>query len=699
MINHLNKHYFHLQHFDKWWHNSSPAHSNLSNIPTYHIGKFISDTRTYELFHRHELIVMIPAHYKNGVRFLNHIIVCLQELLQHLEPLCHQDILQLKYEAFGREILVLDKIREEFIQEVQNKFKSHQPGVKNTQWMSSVLDSFLAYMYYCGSINPQHKSYMMTILVDDPQTYNWYSWANNQEIPGLWGRLPEHSAEYQTAVLEAIQAKIALEPNMESSGSCSEMWCKGIINMMTQTDKSELDVLKSSADIIENYMCKPVKKGRGRPKGVLNSTIVKIQSLPRSPIKLRGKNSAESSFISQNLDVISKGDLSEVLEDMRDDIPVSRSETSSVTKKLKLWKMISNYFEELAFILKLIEEFQSTRELSQSSQEEQMQSTIAEPTGAPVHVMKTQPNSFRYDDEPSSFSDYTQPWDYSSDTYMVLNEESESSLYDEGIVDQAMDISITFQNNSTSNHRQLSSELSEDVMLSSPTVSLNHSEGFDKITSAPPISSPPSEDNLQMQVDFSPSSPMIEDRESPFIPSLSLSSQEESAQPSSITSKTFKGTLIFTESLDGRFDYDSVIFVPKSKSKGKGKGKGKGKSKDQSDSDRSFQKNHEISPKSTSQTQTITKMEKKEVVNSNEASIAHSSSNIKSMTTLTLSANMSKVAQACQKTQTLSKSKSLMWNEKVLDMSGLNQLSLEAISSRESGSQWPPMMSRHVTFA
>jgi hypothetical protein len=58
-------------------------------------------------------------------------------------------------------------------------------------------------------------------------------------------------------------------------------------------------------------------------------------------------------------------------------------------------------------------------------------------------------------------------------------------------------------------------------------------------------------------------------------------------------------------------------------------------------------------------------MEKKEVVNSNEASITHSSSNIKSMTTLTLSANMSKVAQACQKTQTLSKSKSLMWNEKV----------------------------------
>jgi hypothetical protein len=63
---------------------------------------------------------------------------------------------------------------------------------------------------------------------------DWYNWANNQEIPGLWGRLPEHSAEYQTAMLEAIQAKIALEPNMESPGPCSEMWCKGIINILIQ---------------------------------------------------------------------------------------------------------------------------------------------------------------------------------------------------------------------------------------------------------------------------------------------------------------------------------------------------------------------------------------------------------------------------------------------------------------------------------
>jgi hypothetical protein len=64
---------------------------------------------------------------------------------------------------------------------------------------------------------------------------DWYNWANNQEISGLWRRLLEHSTEYQTAMLRAIQAKIALKSNIESSGSCSEMWCKGIINMLIQS--------------------------------------------------------------------------------------------------------------------------------------------------------------------------------------------------------------------------------------------------------------------------------------------------------------------------------------------------------------------------------------------------------------------------------------------------------------------------------
>ncbi|KAG2353222.1 hypothetical protein BDR07DRAFT_1383390 [Suillus spraguei] len=46
--------------------------------------------------------------------------------------------------------------------------------------------------------------------------------------------------------------------------------------------------------------------------------------------------------------------------------------------------------------------------------------------------------------------------------------------------------------------------------------------------------------------------------------------------------------------------------------------------------------------------------------------ITCSDSNTKSMTTLTLSANMSKVAKACQKSQASFKSESLMWNEKFL---------------------------------
>jgi hypothetical protein len=64
---------------------------------------------------------------------------------------------------------------------------------------------------------------------------DWYSWAEKQVIPGLWGRLPEHPEEYQAAMLQATAAKIALEPNTESPGPCSEMWCKGMINMMIQT--------------------------------------------------------------------------------------------------------------------------------------------------------------------------------------------------------------------------------------------------------------------------------------------------------------------------------------------------------------------------------------------------------------------------------------------------------------------------------
>lgn len=57
-----------------------------------------------------------------------------------------------------------------------------------------------------------------------------------------------------------------------------------------------------------------MKKGRGRPKGVLNSTIMELQSLPTSPMKLRSKNSARSSFLSQNDDAISERSLPGVVQ-------------------------------------------------------------------------------------------------------------------------------------------------------------------------------------------------------------------------------------------------------------------------------------------------------------------------------------------------------------------------------------------------
>ncbi|KAG1845811.1 hypothetical protein F4604DRAFT_1936723 [Suillus subluteus] len=724
-------HYFHLQHFDKWWHDSSPTHLNLSAIPSYHLGKFIPDTRAYELLHNHELIVMIPAHYKNGLRFLNHIIICLQELLQHLGPSYHWDIIQLKYEAFGRELLVLSKIRQEFIQEVGNGYVFDQPEIHNTQWMSPIMDSFLAYMYYCGSVNPHHKSHMMSVALDDPQTYNWHRWADKQEIPGLWGRLPEHSAEYHTIMFEATRAKIALEPTTESSGECSEMWCKGIINMMVQirqeikdrsaASKSEQEMPKSSVDVVENDVYdKAVKKGRGHPKGVLNGTVIELQSLPRSPIKLCSQNSSGPSSLSLHDEIIL---MPEVIEETREGIQVPKLQT--VHKKvaaldhrnLKLDQSPLNqtslkesgksqnkniqtpaendvpaldlstlFFKKLQpnsnkSLLRLAPAKRLSAVLNQeSSNQEQMQSDIAETSLAmksqsDQHAPSQSSNTFASSDDPPSFSDYTEPWDYSSDIHMVSNEESESSLHQE-VADQVMDTNTSYENTLLSKPT-FSSEALKNVRFSSPTVSLNCPEEFGHPTSTPSGSSPLSEDDFQGQATSSPFLPIMEYEQSPSIPSSSpsVSDQEESAQSLAITSKTSKGTLIFTKSLDDRFDYDSVTFVPnalKGKSKSKGKGKGKGKSNPQSESAPSFQKNLEIptgvlekNDKSQRLDERKEKGKKKEVI-SDESLTDHSGSGTKSMTTLTLPANMSKVAKACQKAQASSKPESLMWNEKFL---------------------------------
>ncbi|KAG1847735.1 hypothetical protein F4604DRAFT_1687981 [Suillus subluteus] len=244
-------HYFHLQHFDK----------------CYHLGKFIPDTRAYELLHNHELIIIIPAHYKNGLRFLNHIIICLQELLQHLGPSYHWDIIQLKYKAFGRELLVLSKIRQEFIQEVGNGYVFDQPEIHNTQWMLPIMDFFLTYMYYCGSVNPHYKSHMMSVALDDPQTYN------RQINKRFLDCGEDYQSILQNTILSCLkppELKLHLslpQSLLENALKCDRKSKTEVLQFATtclsfSQSKSEQEMPKSSVDVVENDVYdKAVKKG------------------------------------------------------------------------------------------------------------------------------------------------------------------------------------------------------------------------------------------------------------------------------------------------------------------------------------------------------------------------------------------------------------------------------------------------------
>ncbi|KAG1808881.1 uncharacterized protein BJ212DRAFT_1302782 [Suillus subaureus] len=364
---------------------------------------------------------MIPAYYRNDIRFLNHIIICLQELLQHLGPSYHWDIVQLKYEAFGRELLVLSKIRQEFIQEVANGYVFDQPEIHNTQWMSPIMDFFLAYMYYCRSVNPYHKSHMMSEALDDPQTY-------------------------------------------KSSGECSKMWCKGTIHMMVQIRQEIKD--RSAASKSE-------------------------QEMPKSPIKLHSQNSSGPSSLPLHDDAIPTRPMPEVIEgETKDGIQVPKLQTvpldtssafKGVNKKvaaldhrnLKLDQSSLNqtslrelgnspnkniqilaendvpaldlstlFFKKLhpnsnKSLLRLAPAKRLSAVLNQKSpNQEQMQSDIAESCPAmksqsDQHAPSQSSNTFASSDDPPSFSDYTEPWDYSLNIHMVSNEESESSLYQE----------------------------------------------------------------------------------------------------------------------------------------------------------------------------------------------------------------------------------------------------------------------------
>jgi len=163
-----------LLNFHAWWYELMQAESDFTDIPYYHIGNFQQDTRTYELCHGHQILAMVPAHYRNGLRFLNHIIICFQQLLQHpwlQHQSQHHDLLQVKSKAFQCELMLLSKIRNEFIQEVNAEYRH----TWNAPWISRTLNSFLACMYYCGSLNPDHTSNIMNASVGDPQTYSEFS--------------------------------------------------------------------------------------------------------------------------------------------------------------------------------------------------------------------------------------------------------------------------------------------------------------------------------------------------------------------------------------------------------------------------------------------------------------------------------------------------------------------------------------------
>jgi hypothetical protein len=159
--------------FSQWWQESSHDTNPIDSILDYHIGLFNSDDNTFELRHGHQILATIPAHYKNGLRFLNHIIICFHQLLQLLKSrrLSNQlELWQLHYQAFEHELRLLSKIRDAFVQEVKSRC---QFGFSRS-WKSPVMDSFLIYMYHCRSLNPSRTS-NMNPMVDNPQTYSKFS--------------------------------------------------------------------------------------------------------------------------------------------------------------------------------------------------------------------------------------------------------------------------------------------------------------------------------------------------------------------------------------------------------------------------------------------------------------------------------------------------------------------------------------------
>ncbi|KAG2057204.1 hypothetical protein BDR06DRAFT_969418 [Suillus hirtellus] len=193
-----------------------------------------------------------------------------------------------------------------------------------------------------------------------------------------------------------------------------------------------------------------------------------------------------------------------------------------------------------------------------------------------------------------------------------------------------------------------------------------------------------SKNDLQMSAISSPSCSRMELERSLPIPSPSMSSSDESAQIPPITSKTSKGTLVFTKSHDTKFSYDSVTFIPtapRSRVKSKSKSKSKSNSKvpihappGQNNKSQMLNKGKEKakvtcskeSQKSSLQERAKSKDEKNMEI-SDESPMPHPGPSTRSRITETLPANMSKVAKSCQIAQ---ESENQTWSDRFLTFFG-----------------------------
>lgn len=130
-----------------------------------------------------------------------------------------------------------------------------------------------------------------------------------------------------------------------------------------------------------------------------------------------------------------------------------------------------------------------------------------------------------------------------------------------------MDVDQAIDGNSSLGHASLSlatSDLCPDLPRnnSSSPVAFNNLEESVVSILTPPDTLLLSKDDLQMSTISSSSRSRMELKRSSSIPSPSMSSHNESDQTPQITSKTSKGTLVFTKSHDTKFSYDSVTFIP-----------------------------------------------------------------------------------------------------------------------------------------